>query len=98
MHGVLHSHVWCVKTAKVMDELTLLQQRIMNWDQLTLGPSGEGWAGVEDGKVADLGGDAQLVVAAAQRARLQHAVQQPDEAPVPPDMCAPPSVPKHHDV
>ena len=34
--------------------------------------------------MADLGGDAQLVVAAAQRARLQHAVQQPDEAAVPP--------------
>ena len=43
-----------------------------------------GAGGVVDDDGADAGGDAQLVVARPRHAQLQHAVQQPDPAPVPP--------------
>ena len=41
-------------------------------------------SGVVDDYGADARGDAQLVVARARHAQLQHAVQQPNPAPVPP--------------
>ncbi len=55
----------------------------------TVGAQRQAGAGQPDGQRADARGDAQLVVAvskvgARERARLQHAVQQPDEAAVPP--------------
>ena len=52
--------------------------------RLTFRASREAGLGIQDLQAADLGGDAQVVVSAAQSTCLQHAIQQPDEATIPP--------------